>query len=564
MFLYLVFLIRNEKMILTMEDIRKLCTESSFERGIEYFHRGNVTDLEQFGNRITATVIGTSNYKVTIHTDKETITASCTCPYDWGGYCKHIVATLIALSENYPNIERDKDKKEKRIKKILDNLSLDELKGFLRTEFEKNPSLRDHFTIHFLGKGSKERSLYDYKKEINLSYREVNDHHGFIEYGTNIDFSYIRDLADRYIKVKNFHEAATIYQALSEVIAENMGEVDDSDGYYADEFVLTIDDFVNCINRAELDHKEKKNYIDYFFNKYIENYPDYFQEYYSYALREICYSRDDLEYWKKLLKPHFPKNLPDSSQWCEYYQAKETLKMQLHILDLLNNQKEFYGLIKRYYRQDQEFCLYYASRLEKDGRNKEAIMVAEEGLGLFPDHLSIEIRRFLNRSYKKHSPEKYKQNLINLFIQDRNWNDYERLKEICSEEDWKKILSIIINGLSKDRFGSKDTIINIYLKEKMFEQALKQVLAKRSLFTLNMYHKDLSEKFSKRYFNAYNELLIPFADSKTGRPHYREIIKYLKQMKRIKGFEDEFSKVVKLLKTKYANRPAFLDEIKDM
>jgi hypothetical protein len=35
-------------------------------------------------------------------------------------------------------------------------------------------------------------------------------------------------------------------------------------------------------------------------------------------------------------------------------------------------------------------------------------------------------------------------------------------------------------------------------------------------------------------------------------------------MKRIKGFEDEFSKVVKLLKTKYANRPAFLDEIKDM
>ncbi|MEN3190548.1 MAG: hypothetical protein ABDK78_06475 [Atribacterota bacterium] len=46
-------------MILSMEDIRKLCTESSFERGIEYFRMGNVTDLEQFGNRITATVEGT-------------------------------------------------------------------------------------------------------------------------------------------------------------------------------------------------------------------------------------------------------------------------------------------------------------------------------------------------------------------------------------------------------------------------------------------------------------------------------------------------------------------------
>ena len=43
-------------MILSMEDIKKLCTETSFVRGLEYFQMGNVTDLEQFGNKITATV----------------------------------------------------------------------------------------------------------------------------------------------------------------------------------------------------------------------------------------------------------------------------------------------------------------------------------------------------------------------------------------------------------------------------------------------------------------------------------------------------------------------------
>jgi hypothetical protein len=47
-----------------------------------------------------------------------------------------------------------------------------------------------------------------------------------------------------------------------------------------------------------------------------------------------------------------------------------------------------------------------------------------------------------------------------------------------------------------------------------------------------------------------------------GRAHYREIVKYLKQMKRIKGFGEELRELVKLLKTKYANRPAFLNEIK--
>jgi len=292
-----------------MKDIKNLCTETSFERGVDYFQMGNVTDLEQFGNKITATVEGTRDYTVTIRTDKKTITAICTCPYDWGGYCKHIVATLIALSENYPEIKKDKDKKEKKIKKIFNNLSFNELKDFLISELENNPPLRNHFTIYFSGKSSKGKSLIGYKKEINLSYREISDINGYIEYGIEVDFSYIRDLADRYTDAGNFLEAATIYQALSEVIAGNMEKMDDSDGYYGDEFCLAIEYFAYCINKAELSHIEKKKYIDYFFGKYIENDPDYFRENYDGALSEICLSKDDLEYWKKLLKSHQRRNV---------------------------------------------------------------------------------------------------------------------------------------------------------------------------------------------------------------------------------------------------------------
>jgi len=551
-------------MIPTIEEIRKLCTESSFERGIEYFRQGSITGLEQFGNRITATVAGTNDYEVTIRIDKEGPEASCTCPYDWGGYCKHIVATLFALSENHKKIKKDKEEKEKRIETILNGLSLDELKDFLMAEFEKSSSLRDHFTIYFSGKGSKIRSVHDYKKEINVFYREATGRHGFIEYGIEVDFSRIRDLAGRYIKAGNLIEAATVYQALCEVIAENMQGVDDSDGYYGGEFSQAMEDFVNCINRAKLGHKEKKDYIDYLFGKYIENDPDYFQEYYSYALREICESRNDLEYWKKLLKPHLPEDLPDHSQWHEYYQAKELLGMQLHILGLLDDEKGFSELIQRCYGKDHEFCLLYARHLERNGKSQKAIKVAEEGLGLFPEHLTKEIRRFLNRFYEKHSPERYKQNLIVLFVQGRDWNDYKRLKELCSKKEWEKAFSLIINALSGDRLSDKDTMISIYLREGMLEQALKHVLARRSLFTLNMYYEDLWEKFPRRYFDGYKELLIPFADSKMGRAHYREIVKYLKQMKRIKGLEEEFRRLVQLLKAKYANRPAFLDEIKGM
>ena len=72
-------------MILTLEDIRKLCTESSFERGKEYFKMGRVINLKQLGDKITATVKGTDDYQITIYTEKNVISAACTCPYNWGG-----------------------------------------------------------------------------------------------------------------------------------------------------------------------------------------------------------------------------------------------------------------------------------------------------------------------------------------------------------------------------------------------------------------------------------------------------------------------------------------------
>lgn len=550
-------------MKLTFYEIRALCTESSYERGLEYFHQGRVKNLSQFGKKTTATVTGTNDYKVTICADKEDIEASCTCPYDWSGYCKHIVATLIALSTDYHKVKKDGEEKAQEIEAILNSLSLNELREFLMAEFEENLSLRDHVTIYFSGRGSRRRSILDYKKEINLLYRQAAGRHGFIEYGVEVDFSYICDLADRYIKVENFLEAACIYQALSEVIAENMDNVDDSDGYYGDEFEQALENFVNCTNKRRLDHKGKKGYILYLFGKYMENKPDYFQENYNYALREICQSSQDLEYWKGLLEPYLPRDLPDHSQWSEYYQAKKLLMMQLHILDRLDDGEGFYKLIQRYYRQNHEFCLLYAHRLEKDGKIKGAVKIAEEGINIFPDHLVKELRRFLGKLYKRQSPE-YKENLVALFLQDRKWDDYEKLRRACSQEEWSQLLSVIISDLPKRGFSSEDTIIDIYLREEIFDKAIEGVLAQRNLSTLSRYHKELSGRYSEKYFNAYRELITPFAESGIGRPHYREIVRYLKEMRQIKGFEPEFRELVSLLKERYSNSPAFLDEMRRM
>ncbi len=82
------------------DDIRQLATSQSFARGQSYYRNGAVSDLTLRGNQLTARVAG-SDYEpyrvnVTLSQDGRIASASCTCPYDWSGYCKHIVAVLLA------------------------------------------------------------------------------------------------------------------------------------------------------------------------------------------------------------------------------------------------------------------------------------------------------------------------------------------------------------------------------------------------------------------------------------------------------------------------------------
>ncbi|MBE0481067.1 MAG: SWIM zinc finger family protein [Dehalococcoidia bacterium] len=83
---------------LTESHIAGLCSERSFERGRGYFEDGAIRCPVVSDGTLTAECEGSGDegYEVVVHLGKGEIeSASCTCPYDWGGYCKHIVALLL-------------------------------------------------------------------------------------------------------------------------------------------------------------------------------------------------------------------------------------------------------------------------------------------------------------------------------------------------------------------------------------------------------------------------------------------------------------------------------------
>src|SRR5215210_3792709 len=112
---------------ITEKLVRKLASGETLQRGREYFQRGAVVGLTRRGDRLLAQVEGSSYepYRVDITLDAGGIaSAECTCPYEWGGACKHIVAVLLAYINQPEQVEE-----RLPLDTLLADLSSEQLRG---------------------------------------------------------------------------------------------------------------------------------------------------------------------------------------------------------------------------------------------------------------------------------------------------------------------------------------------------------------------------------------------------------------------------------------------------
>lgn len=119
--------------------IQRYCSDESVRRGQEYHRQGCVASLIQRGQELRAEVAGSqfAPYSVRVVFDEAgIIDASCSCPYDWGGLCKHIIATLLA-SLHEPESVRELP----ALEDARSGLKWEELKYLLLKMAESYPSL---------------------------------------------------------------------------------------------------------------------------------------------------------------------------------------------------------------------------------------------------------------------------------------------------------------------------------------------------------------------------------------------------------------------------------------
>jgi uncharacterized Zn finger protein len=122
--------------------IRQHADAETFRRGQQYYQDGAVLDLTLRGMVLQAEVEGSQYepYRVRVAFDAGGVTeASCTCPYDWGGWCKHIVATLLAYVDAPAEVEA-----RPALPDLLAGLSRDQLQALVLDLAERDPAAADH------------------------------------------------------------------------------------------------------------------------------------------------------------------------------------------------------------------------------------------------------------------------------------------------------------------------------------------------------------------------------------------------------------------------------------
>jgi uncharacterized Zn finger protein len=88
--------------------IRQHASADSYRHGYAHHARGAVVRIVRRGQQLQAEVEGSEvePYTVQITWDAGGIAqARCSCPYDWGGWCKHIVASLLTCMHDPAQVE---------------------------------------------------------------------------------------------------------------------------------------------------------------------------------------------------------------------------------------------------------------------------------------------------------------------------------------------------------------------------------------------------------------------------------------------------------------------------
>lgn len=268
-------------MSIPLKDFEQHIDAAILARGRSYYNSGQVSEAEElYPSQFEATVWGSAPYNVRIKLEGEQVTQySCTCPYDYGPVCKHVVALMYYLRrdmETEPQSKPRKASKRKTVSQQIDELltgvSHKDLIDFSRELAVKDKQYRRKLMTAFAHLNQKESKAF-YAGQVRAVLQAASGEHGFIGWHEISTVGYqvneLLDTAEKHAGSKQYESALFICFAVMEEMVKALDFADDSNGDIGG-CIYRASEMIHNIASESLRGPMRKQLFDYCFSAFVE------------------------------------------------------------------------------------------------------------------------------------------------------------------------------------------------------------------------------------------------------------------------------------------------------
>lgn len=593
---------------ITESMIRAGASQESFRRGEEYYREGALSNTTIQDTLLSGECAGTyaPYYRVQVELDQAGVAdASCTCLYEYGGYCKHIVALLLAYLRHPKSFAVRKAPAE-----LLADLEHDDLTAILTKLIQEQPDLYDRIAAMTSVPSTSKKKR---RKKVDI---EVHRRHilGILHSldGMRMSEAYwhvgglanqlreVEESAMKFLDAGDAESALEILLVLLEESSRGIENIDDSNGelggFVGDlgtplaEAILSMD--LSQVERDRLVRRLEK-LIDYAGDYGMEGDLDI-------AVQAAKYGWDDAP--KEKASPQgegsifYEEDEPDEDEDWDEDEFRELgfpvdsgfddlTEVKLNVLYRQGRTEEYLALCKqegRHLRYALKLCdlkqievavkyakknlttaeetLEVARRLRESRWVTEAIEIGEHGLKLKGSKASLG--EWLGPV--EEAQGRTKQALTAwtaAFGEDPTLDIYKTIKRLAGTS-WGHLRSEVMVKLRRSH--DKQVLAEVYLLEEEWDAAIKVAAGRDVWYTVAEIVADgviqhrpewvvqISLKHAERLMSEVKSKNYPIAAA---------WLKRAKQAYTLLGKSDEWKKYLKETKEKYKRRPALQSQL---
>ena len=577
------------KLLFNINDVKQMATPKVFDRGVEY--EENVVDIVRKGNVFEAEVLGSYPYHVNLKILKGSkLEFSCTCPYNYGGICKHSVALAIAILND--NIEiRDEtkipedSKQASKNEKVLRNAKIKDKLEFLEQVIKKDANLRNQL-IAFLKNKPKtytditkvnidkikkqvfdKLSVIDFNKKIEIFERKMDYYYDdYSDFAESIILKELNSFTKKAIvhaQKGNLLEATRIILSLYEG-SQNLPYESEEQIYYPFEDEIHFNGIIHdcLLDEFKIFSQELKKIV--FSN---EN-----------AMQVLILLIYRYEIWQNL-PSHMNKNqiirynfndftdiliaLINNTKIADSFYQKlkkndlnrdELVSVFLKIADIKNDVQEWIENAKLFAHKNPEIALQLLEKYKETEQEKEFHKLANISFSKWSDDFDLYLIKNINQ---KTNLDLYVKILNHYVLRNRNFAHYKKLRKHLSNVDINAFIDKINTYWDVDKF-----YIQVLEIEKKYEELLEITKKDIHNYRLDVIIQPIVSVYPDDCFQIVEtrckEVIISY---NKGQKKYKQMCKCLVLFKDIDSQKLKLEELCKFLYNRKPNLPSLKNEL---